>query len=307
MKKSKLMLYPHFIECDDLAIAWAGAFLQLRDSSQKEISPLFLRITGFDDGSVVSENEEIREAVDQCLKTSKEQSAHTVANTIFPEEIYEYANDRTELFDLYMGTMPIRDTCKKNKDGLYFQRLIAFQYKPRASEEENKGPFLNQLDSILNAYEKKSSIRRSMFQASLVDPEKDIYPAIVFDPNRDHSTLPYLPFPCLQHVTFVPNNEEKTLEINAFYATQQIIPKAYGNFLGLCRLGRFMAIEMGLKLKALNCFIGVERMGDKKDCVQPANQLDAKLRTLVLQLAEVEGENFKSARLHSRKQRSANG
>ena len=82
--------------------------------------------------------------------------------------------------------------------------------------------------------------------------------ASIFDPARDHVRQAQLVFPCLQHVSFVPQGT--TLMVNAFYATQQIFEKAYGNYLGLCRLGQFMAHEMGLTFNCLNCFTGVEKL-----------------------------------------------
>ena len=35
--------------------------------------------------------------------------------------------------------------------------------------------------------------------------------------------------------------------------TQYMFERAYGNYLGLCNLGRFMAHEMGLKLDSMTC------------------------------------------------------
>ena len=37
--------------------------------------------------------------------------------------------------------------------------------------------------------------------------------------------------------------------MTGFYATQYVVERAYGNYLGLCRLGEFMAHEMGLKAR----------------------------------------------------------
>jgi thymidylate synthase len=85
-----------------------------------------------------------------------------------------------------------------------------------------------------------------------------MFQASIFDPGRDHVRSAQLPFPCLQHVSFVPQVENLTL--NAFYATQQIFNKAYGNYLGLCRLGSFMAQEMELTFSRMNCFIGVAKL-----------------------------------------------
>lgn len=92
-----------------------------------------------------------------------------------------------------------------------------------------------------------------------------MFQASIFDPGRDHVRNAQLSFPCLQHVSFVPQGE--TLTLNAFYATQQLLNKAYGNYLGLCRLGNFMADEMGLTFSRMNCFVGVaklENIGNKR-------------------------------------------
>lgn len=67
----------------------------------------------------------------------------------------------------------------------------------------------------------------------------------------------------MQHLTFVPDFGCNTLQLNAFYATQQLFVKAYGNFLGLSRLGAFVAGEAGMQLAKVSCFIGVEKM-DKR-------------------------------------------
>ena len=47
---------------------------------------------------------------------------------------------------------------------------------------------------------------------------------------------------------------------NAFYATQQLFEKAYGNYLGLAQLGSFMAQQMGEKPARLNVFVGVAKL-----------------------------------------------
>jgi hypothetical protein len=66
-----------------------------------------------------------------------------------------------------------------------------------------------------------------------------------------------------QRVSFVPMHDG-TLVMNAFYATQQIFRKGYGNYLGLCRLGAFMATEMGLKLSRVCISVGVAKIDIRK-------------------------------------------
>jgi hypothetical protein len=60
--------------------------------------------------------------------------------------------------------------------------------------------------------------------------------------------------------------------MNAFYATQQLYDKAYGNWLGLCQLRHFMAHQMGLTFARLNCFTGIEkleRISKNSESLQP--------------------------------------
>jgi thymidylate synthase len=78
--------------------------------------------------------------------------------------------------------------------------------------------------------------------------------AAIFDPAKDHNGAAMSGFPCLQQVSFGYDNTDN-LSINAFYPTQYVIDRAYGNYLGLFHLGIFMAKELGLKFSRLNCFI----------------------------------------------------
>jgi hypothetical protein len=60
----------------------------------------------------------------------------------------------------------------------------------------------------------------------------------------------------------VPTKEG--LAINAFYATQYVFDKAYGNYLGLAQLGAFMAHELNLPLARLNVTVGVANLDGAK-------------------------------------------
>ena len=230
---------PLVIEETNLSHAWSRAFLHVIDNPGKEISPLLITLTGFTNG-IPKEDQAILEALDNCLKINSEQSVHTVANTIFPASYWQRSkDDRNKLFDTYLENFPrIKALAPtKNHRGLYFERLIAYGSGP------NNG---NQLEYIISQYKSNPGFRKSMFQAS------------IFDPARDHISTAQIPFPCLQHVSFIP--QKKTLTMNAFYATQKIFNKAYGNYLGLCKLGDFMAHEMGLTFERMNCFVGVAKM-----------------------------------------------
>jgi hypothetical protein len=234
------------IDETNLSLAWARAFLQIVDHPGTKISPLIVSLTEFGEDGTPEEDDSLRAALNECLVSIGEQEVHTVANTIFSPSLYRLSKfNRHRLYEIYLETLPRYKALSihKNRRGLYFERLIAFGSGPCNG---------NQLEYIIQEYTSNTGVRRSMLQAS------------VFDPPRDHVRSAQLGFPCLQHVSFVPEGGE--LVLNAFYATQQIFDKAYGNYLGLCRLGQFMAAEMGLRFGRMNCFTGVEKF-DKRNGV----------------------------------------
>ena len=50
------------------------------------------------------------------------------------------------------------------------------------------------------------------------------------------------------------------MSLNAFYAMQLLFVKAYGNWLGLMRLGAFVASQTDLRFERLNCFAGIQKL-----------------------------------------------
>ena len=231
---------PLVIEDDNLSRSWARAFLHVLDHPGTAISPLVVSITGFTADGEPREDAAVRAALDACLAANRKWDVETVAWTIFPRSLWRLArDDRQAFYGLYTETYPRWRALnlRSNRRGLYFERLVSYGRGPMGG---------NQLEWIIAEYRSRSGVRKTTLQAS------------VFDPERDHVRDAQLAFPCLQHVTFAP--EGGGLVVNAFYATQQLFDKAYGNWLGLCHLGQFMAHEMDLRLVRLNCFIGVEKL-----------------------------------------------
>lgn len=225
----------------NLSLAWAKTVIHILDNPGKEIAPLVLSVTSFGEDGTPDENSEIRRELDAMLVERGHKDSETVAFTIFPQQLWKIAkHNRTELFDMYLDAFPRYQAMNRrdNRQGLYFERLISYG---------SGGPCNgNQLEWILTQYAQRHAVRRSMLQAS------------IFDPLRDHVASAQVQFPCMQHVSFEPT--EEGLVINAFYATQQLFIKAYGNYLGIARLGAFMAHEMELKLARMNVFVGVAKL-----------------------------------------------
>jgi hypothetical protein len=257
---------PLLIAEPNLSTAWARAFLHILDHPGKEVSPLVITIDGFNDG-VPLEDEAVRQALDVALLAVGEQEVHTVANTIFPTSVWRLSRgDRQRFYATYIKNVDRYKALAKSKNnrGLYFERLIAFGTDGIPCDG-------NQLEYIIEAYLARPGVRRSMFQLA------------IFDPARDHVGTAQMGFPCLHSVSFVPG--DGGLALNAFYPTQQVFEKAYGNLLGLARLGGFVAGQMGLEFRRLNCFVGIEKLDEHPKSSPALTDLIAACRVLISQEA----------------------
>jgi thymidylate synthase len=252
------------IENSNLSLAWAEAFLALMQPGCTEITPLAVTVR-ISDGGNIDEHEGIRQLIDNALADHKS-SCNTVANTIFPKSLWNPKRDRTLLYERYLKyAWPRVRKCQANYRGTYFHRLVAF-------DNGNDEP-VNQLEHVIRTWQ-KGNHRHSALQLS------------VFDPRRDHTDCRQMGFPCLHQVCFTPlgTNGRAGLAVTGFYATQHILEKAYGNYLGLSRLGHFVAHETNLRLVRMTCIAASGRLGnvEKKD-----------LRPFAAQLGRLVGETKK--------------
>lgn len=232
---------PETIVAENLSLGWATVLDRLARPGVEAISPLSLSITGFDHNGVATEVPAIRNAIDELLSAKDKREVENVAWTIFPQRYWVMAQgNRNTFFEMFREAFPRiqKFNPQNNKRGSYFQRMVDF---------EGGGEGFNQLAWILDEYDRNPNGRRSKWQAT------------TFDPYRDMLTTAQLEFPCLQHVSFTFSGENG-LVVNAFYATQQIVHKGYGNYLGLARLGAFMASQMCRRLERLNVFVGIAKM-----------------------------------------------
>lgn len=232
---------PETIVATNLSLGWASVLDRLARPGVDAISPLSLSITGFDGDNMPAEVPAIRNAIDMLLSAKDKRDVENVAWTIFPQRYWLMSGgSRTVFFEMFREAFPrIQDyNSQNNKRGSYFQRMVDF---------EGGGAGKNQLAWMLDEYDRNPSGRRSKWQVT------------TFDPYRDMLTTAQLEFPCLQQVSFTFSGDEG-LVVNAFYATQQIVHKGYGNYLGLARLGAFMASQMHRRLERLNIFVGIAKM-----------------------------------------------
>ena len=260
-----MMKDPMIVEERNLSVAWGKAFLEVFKTGG--VSPLVVVIKDFDSGEPL-EVLSIREALDEALAAEGKGLCDTVASTIFPIGMWNPGAGREKLFDRYLKILPRLRKYRGNRNGMYFERLISFGHNGRP------GDGFNQLEHVIQTWRGRNH-RRSALQAS------------VFDPYRDHTHQRLRGFPCLMQLAFDPQGKDE-LAITGVYVTQYMVERAYGNLLGLVRLGNFMAHEMGLILTQVTCIATRAVHGDI-----PKRNLRPLAETVRISLGRVKAEEVR--------------
>ena len=163
---------------------------------------------------------------------------NTVANTIFAAELYEeeLGIEALEVFsDLYLEGFEVAKLASPG--GEYCHRMVAWP--------SHDGEPINQLVDVatkLRRYADPDHSYRysSDYEIALEDPVLDLRTLL---PGRNRG--PY-GFPCLSHISLTV--QDGTVHLTALYRNQHLVKKAYGNYVGLARLGRALCHHAGLKL-----------------------------------------------------------
>ncbi|WP_147372371.1 MULTISPECIES: hypothetical protein [Henriciella] len=208
------------------ASAWLDAARRLRDDG-----PQYGLILHIADPVAHSESDhELIAAVDEFLRAHKSFPISTVANTIFPEELY-VPGDRQLLYDRYERQFP---RIKKAVPdwGRYFHRMISWKKGRDGSTEnqletmiENLSKFGPARDDVINRYH--------MYELSLFHPVRDA--------NKFRGRQ------CLSFIEIKPelDGEKVRLHMTALYRSHFYVAKTLGNLIGLGRLLNFIAREAG--------------------------------------------------------------
>jgi len=245
---------PHLITESNLSTAWARAFLHAHDGAN---DTLVVAIRDFE-GEIPDQEEKIATELDRRLSALAIPKIDQTALTIVPYEkwLREGKISIEELTTWYLDSMlpRLKARCTKNRRGTYFERLVSYsginikggQEKPRT---------VNQLAHVIELWKKKAENSRPS------RPRQSALQLACFDPAKDDTGSALLGFPCLQQVSFT-YHEVGSLEVNAYYPTQYIFDRAYGNYLGLCQLGHLVAHSLGVKLTRFTCFTARPEVGE---------------------------------------------
>jgi hypothetical protein len=185
--------------------------------------------------------------------------ASTVANTLFPQALYRHGpgeESRERLYQLHARSMRVQRRYAK-KDS-YFDRLVNW---PGAEGEP-----VNQLEQLIERLGKqlgRSGPLSSAYELGVSHPADGAGgEARVYAPGVDRRLMS---FPCLSHISFTVVSGR--LHVSALYRNQDFIARAYGNYLGLARIGSFVAAETGCELGEVLCLATHADMGLGKQAI----------------------------------------
>lgn len=174
------------------------------------------------------------------------ESISTVANTIFPESWYvEHLGEGAEkhLYDLEIESRSVKHLHRANRRGTYFERFVAWPVP-------NGQPF-NQLDQVvqrLRSAHERGQRRGNSYEMGVTTPTDEAVAAPVFVGGHDRQIIG---FPCLSHTSF--SLQQGVVHLAAMYRSHEFIRRGYGNYVGLGRLLRFVALQSGWPVGELTC------------------------------------------------------
>lgn len=226
----------HLIQANNLSRAWLDAMTWLVGEPNGKAVNLNV---AFGPGD---EEEELRTELDALLGhldrgTDKDfWPVQTVANTIFPDALYHphlASQAAPLLYENYELSMRLQRQSPNPYDReTYFNRLVAY---PVADGGWNQLAFMV---ARLQEVTTRRSQPSSAYELGVSHPfDAELR---VQAPGRDRR---FLWFPCLSHISLTL--VEGTISMTAVYRNQTFITRAYGNYLGLARLLRFITTDTG--------------------------------------------------------------
>jgi hypothetical protein len=245
------------VVADDIARAWLDTVLDVYTAPDHKAFHTVTRVRG-----VSADGEpRIYQAAEDLLQHFDLPPLNTVANTIFPAGLARRAPDIVELTRRYEELYPQLRRLEpiRNRDGTYFHRLIAYPGP--------NGP-VNQLARVITNLTRElssESPKRARFETSLEIPGNSNEPGPdgdacglggsdatpVFAAGRDNQLMG---FPCLSFLSF--QHDRTYLHAAAHYRSQYLMQRGLGNYLGIARLIRYIADQVGLEPGRLTVITG---------------------------------------------------
>lgn len=174
-------------------------------------------------------DKEIIMGLDRFLRERGAYPIATVANTIFPQDLYRRHGVKKFRAEYLRGY----DAIRKKGWGRYFERMVRW---PTDGDETTDQ--LHDLIKRLSAQLSSKQTFRNVYEMTLFDPARDA------TRNRNRQCLSFLSFK-LHH--------DRGLMLTAMYRNHHYIARALGNFIGLGNLMAYIAEQVGTTVGPLTC------------------------------------------------------
>jgi thymidylate synthase len=220
----------HYVTAHGLSEAWLKAASAVYSETSRTMTHLIVRIA---DPS--QEDLQVRTKVDSLLDTLGLQAVESVRNTIFPLIWSQDIPDFAELAADYRLHYKALKALAGSNRGTYFGRIVGYQTA--------KGE-LDQLSVTIEKLKKSNTAPNPRWTST--------YEINIYDPSTDSRID--RGFPCMSHLAF--HLEGEFLHTCAQYRNQDLVERAYGNYLGLAQLQQYVAQKAGLRVGALTLFVG---------------------------------------------------
>lgn len=209
----------------DCASAWLEAVKQVDAQHGHEAHNVIIDVVDPTAGSTLGHP--VVACVDQFL-AERGKTVQTIANTIFPQTLYERYGYPAFIGKFHERVLPkVRSNSRWS--GYYFERMTSM---PKVG-----GGTLDQLSREIERMRRNSSLDKH--EISLFDPERDVTGSVYGGQ-------------CLSFLSFhLVAGSARTLLLTAQYRNHYYIEKLLGNLIGLGRLMAFMARETGAKVGSL--------------------------------------------------------
>lgn len=230
-----------YIEAPDLSNAWLRALNALVDggSPYKDVH-VILRIT-----DPTLQVPAIRQAAQSLIdringEDDKIPDIDTTRNTIFPAAFARRTAGAVELGAYYRDRYPELMTYNNNRYGTYFGRMVSY-------------PTLRDgyVDQIAD------TVQKIRHEVAANTNKSSRYEISIYSPAEDRRRL--MSFPCLAHLSV--HLHKSRVHMQAVYRNESLVPRAYGNYLGLAELQRYIAEETGTATGELLMTLGHVEVG----------------------------------------------
>jgi len=218
----------HVIRGNDVTEAWMKSISHLEQNGREDYNLIV----------------EIENPSQDCLETRKRlntvltglsfQTIETVASTIFPVHLLSGKPSRTDFYQRFYRIYPKLRRVPDNRKGTYFGRLVGWGF----TNSDNPG--FNQIEDVITKLSRERQNGRGI---------RVMYEMSIYNPELDHTNQ--MGFPCMSFISI--KIRDSYVDLVAVYRNQHFIKKAYGNYLGLGMLQRFICEHSGFRLGKLTC------------------------------------------------------